>query len=294
MKPASALNQIRITTLCDNCAARMDVLAEWGLSMLIETPTVTILFDTGYSATCVHNAKILGKDLSRINKIVLSHGHLDHVGGLLPILKSINCDLYTEKPQIIDVIAHPDIFQAKYSLTDKNTIVWAGMLTSRDLLENNGASFKLSTTPYSLADNICTTGEVLMQTKYEQLDKNLIINQGGKHLQDQLADDQALIIRTSQGLVIVLGCSHRGIINTLLCARKITNENRIYMVLGGTHLFAASVDRIQKTIVALQDLGVQKIGVSHCTGLLAAAKLADAFGDNFFFNTVGTQIEFNI
>jgi 7,8-dihydropterin-6-yl-methyl-4-(beta-D-ribofuranosyl)aminobenzene 5'-phosphate synthase len=291
MTPMTPNDQIvAITTLCDNCATRMDLLAEWGLSMLIETPTDTILFDTGYSTTCIHNAKILWKDLSRINKIVLSHGHLDHTGGLLSVLKSINHSPYTNKPRMIDVIAHPDIWHDKYNIANKNA-VWAGMLASRNLLENNGASFKLSSIPFWMSDNICTTGEVPMQTEYEDLDKNLAIKQADKYIQDQLADDQALVIKTAKGLVVVLGCSHRGIINTLLHARKIANENRIYMVLGGTHLFVASAERIQKTIAALHELDVQKIGVSHCTGLPAAAKLANAFGDNFFFNTVGTQLE---
>jgi 7,8-dihydropterin-6-yl-methyl-4-(beta-D-ribofuranosyl)aminobenzene 5'-phosphate synthase len=286
-------NKIIITTLCENTVAFTDVLAEWGLSILIESAQNTILFDTGYSSTCVHNAGILNKDLAKVNKIVLSHGHKDHSGGLLPVLKSINCDPYGRQKRMIDVIAHPDILQSKYILYNGKA-AWAGILANRDVLESSGAVFKFSVAPSWLTDNIVTTGEITMQTDYEDLEKELVVKQGTEFVQDRLADDQALIIKTNKGLVVILGCSHRGIINTLLHAQKITNEKRIYMVLGGTHLFFASAQRIAKTILALKDFDIQKIGVSHCTGLSAAAKLATAFGDNFFFNTVGTCIEIDV
>jgi len=283
-------DKITITTLCDNSVGHVGVLAEWGLSMLIETPSNTILFDTGHQTTCVHNAKVLGKDLSKVDTIVLSHGHMDHTGGLLPVLKSINTDLYTKKPRKIDIIAHPDIWQAKYDIADESC-VWAGMLASRELLENNGASFTLSPSPFWLTDDMVMTGEIPMQTPYEHLDEDMVHKHENHFAQDQLADDQALVIKTSKGLIVVLGCAHRGLINTLLHAQKITNEQRIYMVLGGTHLLFASKEQIEKTIAALQELNVQKIGVSHCTGLPASAKLSLALGEKFFFNTAGTQLE---
>lgn len=283
-------NKIIITTLCDNTASRIDILAEWGLSFLVECDSQSILFDTGYSNTCIHNAKILGKDLSKVSKIVLSHGHVDHTGGLLEVLKSINYDIYTNKIKPVEIISHPDIWNEKYVLSAKKT-VFAGMTTTPTLLANYGAILKPETSATRLSNNIITTGRIAMEADFEHLDKELQIKQNNKFILDQLEDDQALIIKTNKGLIVILGCAHRGVINTLLTAQKITNESRIYMVLGGTHLSFASSERIEKTIAALLQLQVQKIGVSHCTGFKAAAKMAAAFGDNFFFNTAGYSIE---
>ena len=105
------------------------------------------------------------------------------------------------------------------------------------------------------------------------------------------ADSNHGIIKTSKGLVIILGCAHRGVINTLLYARKITGENRIYMVMGGAHLVNASRERIYKTIAALRALGIEKIGLSHCTGDKATVMLIQEFGEDFFFNRAGTELK---
>jgi 7,8-dihydropterin-6-yl-methyl-4-(beta-D-ribofuranosyl)aminobenzene 5'-phosphate synthase len=105
---------------------------------------------------------------------------------------------------------------------------------------------------------------------------------------DPLKDDQALFVKTSQGLVVVLGCAHRGTINTLHHARKVTGVETIYCVIGGTHLIRASELQMEMTIAGLREFGVQKLGVSHCTGMPAAMRLAQEFGPGFFFNNSGS------
>jgi 7,8-dihydropterin-6-yl-methyl-4-(beta-D-ribofuranosyl)aminobenzene 5'-phosphate synthase len=114
---------------------------------------------------------------------------------------------------------------------------------------------------------------------------------GGKGFQpDELLDDQALIITAEVGLIVILGCAHRGIINTLYHAQQLTGVKKVHTVLGGCHLMDASSERIRLTIAALRDMGVQKLGVSHCTGLPAACLMAQEFGNKFFFNNAGTVI----
>jgi 7,8-dihydropterin-6-yl-methyl-4-(beta-D-ribofuranosyl)aminobenzene 5'-phosphate synthase len=109
---------------------------------------------------------------------------------------------------------------------------------------------------------------------------------------DALLDDRGLIIITDSGLVVFSGCAHRGIINMLYHARKITGENRIYAIIGGTHLIRSSDTRTVSTIAEFKEMGARKIGVSHCTGQWSSAVLADAFGpDIFFFNNAGTRME---
>jgi 7,8-dihydropterin-6-yl-methyl-4-(beta-D-ribofuranosyl)aminobenzene 5'-phosphate synthase len=103
-------------------------------------------------------------------------------------------------------------------------------------------------------------------------------------------DDQALIVKTKQGLAVLLGCAHRGIINTLYHARQIAGTSVIHTVIGGAHLLRASEERLRQTVAALRELGVQSLGLCHCTGLPAACLLAREFGDKFFFNKAGTIV----
>lgn len=272
--------QIRITTLSENTAGGIGLLAEWGLSILVETEDLKVLLDTGPSISVPHNAALLGVDLAQIDKIVLSHGHQDHTGGLREVLT---------KTGEVEVIAHPDIFAAKYvRILEQER--YAGIPFSREELEALGASFNLSREPVWITENIVTTGEIPMVTEYEQIDTNLYVKEGEELVPDPLWDDRALIIKTDQGLVVILGCAHRGIINTLYHARELTGVELVHTVVGGTHLIRASEERVLLTAAALKELGVQRLGVSHCTGMPAAMMLAQEFGDIFFFNNAGTRI----
>ena len=280
--------KLRVTTLSENTAGMnentaglVNFLAEWGLSILVETDEVNILLDTGQSISAGYNADILGIDLSRIDRIVLSHGHFDHTGGLRHVLRKMR--------KRVEIIAHPDIWAAKYSRRQGKDR-YIGIPFLRQELEGLGASFNLTTKPVKITDNIMTTGEIPMVTDYEEIDPDLVVKEDTGWQPDKLLDDRALIINTEPGLIVILGCAHRGIINTLYYAQQLTGVKRVHTVLGGCHLFGASQERVRSTIAALKELGVQKIGVSHCTGLPAAAIMAQEFGDKFFFNNAGTSI----
>jgi 7,8-dihydropterin-6-yl-methyl-4-(beta-D-ribofuranosyl)aminobenzene 5'-phosphate synthase len=274
--------QIKLTTLSENTAGRVGLLAEWGLSVLVEVDNYKVLLDTGLDISAAYNAAILGIDLSAVDRIVISHGHRDHTGGLHHVLNAMR--------KKIEVIAHPDIWAAKYSRTFSKQEQYAGIPFAREALENWGASFRLTKEPVWITDNIVTTGEIPMLTEYEKIDSELFVKESGELRPDPLKDDLALIIKTEMGLIVVLGCGHRGMINTLHHARKITGVEQIHMVVGGTHLIQASREQMDLTIAELKRLGVQRIGVSHCTGLPAAAILFQEFGDNFFFNNTGRVI----
>ena len=257
-------------------------LAEWGLSILVETDNLSILLDTGQGISASYNADILGIDLSKIDKIVLSHGHYDHTGGLRQLLRKMRKE--------IEIIAHPDIWTAKYSSRQEEqaSYRYIGIPFSRHELESLGANFNLTTKSTKISDSIMTTGEIPMVTKFEEIEPYLLIKENSSFQPDKLLDDQALVINTELGLVVILGCSHRGIINTLYYAQQLTKVKRVHTVLGGCHLIDASKERIKLTIAALRELDVQKLGVSHCTGLPAAMLMAQEFGDKFFFNNAGT------
>ncbi len=217
--------------------------------------------------------------MSRIDKIILSHGHYDHTGGLRQLLRKMR--------KQIEIIAHPDIWAAKYSSRQED-YRYIGIPFSRQELESLGANFNLTTKSTKITDNIMTTGEIPMLTEFEEIEPYLLIKEDSGFQPDKLLDDQALVINTEQGLVVILGCAHRGIINTLYYAQKLTKVKRIHTVLGGCHLIDASKEQIGSTIAALRELDVQHLGVSHCTGLPAAMIMAQEFGDKFFFNNAGT------
>ncbi len=275
--------KLRITTLSENTAGLGSFLGEWGLSILVETEEMNVLLDTGQSISAVHNADILGIDLGQVDKIVLSHGHFDHTGGLRQVLGRMRKE--------VEIIAHPDMWQAKYSRRG-DVGGYIGIPFAREELEGLGANFKLTPEPVRLTDSIMTTGEIPMVTEFEEIDAGLVVKEGTGFKPDKVLDDRALIINTGAGLVVVLGCAHRGIINTLYYAQQLTGVKPIHMVLGGCHLISATEERIWLTIAALKELGVERLGVSHCTGMPAAMVMAPEFGEAFFFNNAGTQINF--
>ncbi len=274
---------LRITTLSENTAGSRDLLAEWGLSFLIETGQETILFDTGKTISTAHNIDSLGVKFSKINKIVLSHGHFDHTGGLRQILQRIGKD--------IEVVAHPNVWAPKYRRRKGKKDRYIGIPFERQELESLGAMFVLTSESVKVAENCVTTGEVPMVTEYETIDSGLFVKTSSGWQPDELLDDLSLVIDTEPGLVVVLGCAHRGVINTLYHARKITGEKPIYAVLGGSHLVNAPRERVQRTVADLKRLDVQKMGLCHCTSLPAISTLAHEFGDRFFFNITGTVFE---
>ena len=273
---------IQITTLSENTAARINLLAEWGLSILIEADGYKILLDTGRSFSAAYNAITLGIDLSQIDKIVFSHGHFDHTGGLLHILRMMKRE--------VEVIAHPDIWTAKYVKHPEEEEEYAGVPFPREAAETLGASFNLTREPVWISENIVTSGEIPMITEYEKIDPILYVKEKGELKPDPLWDDQALFIKSEKGLIIILGCAHRGIINTIRHAQKLTGVEPVYAVIGGTHLVSASPQRMDLTIAELLSFGIKRLGVSHCTGLPASAILAHMFGEAFFFNNAGTRI----
>lgn len=274
---------LRITTLSENTASIGDFLAEWGLSILVETDETRVLLDTGKGYSSVHNADTLGVDLRTIDKIVLSHGHFDHTGGLRDILRRMRKE--------VEVIAHPDIWQSKFSHRKREQPRYIGIPFHRNELENLGATFVHNEKAVKINDSIMTTGEVPMVTSFEKVDPVLFVKEGSVLKSDKVMDDQALIIKIEAGLVIVLGCAHRGMINTLYHARQLTGEDRIYAVIGGSHLISASEERFWKTVGSLRELEVKKLGLCHCTDLKVISLLAREFGEAFFFNKAGTVIE---
>ena len=274
--------QCRITTLAENTAGMPDIIGEWGFSALVETDGMAVLLDTGKGHGIIHNAELLDVDLTKIDKVVLSHAHSDHTGGLREVLGKIGKE--------IEVIAAPNLWAEKYRAREGKKHSYIGIPYTRAGLESLGARFTLTQEPVILTENIMTTGEVPIVTDFEKVGEDyLLVKVGDDYQVDNFPDDRALIVKTDVGLAVILGCAHRCMINTLLHAQKLTGVEEIHTVVGGCHLIHASEERIVKTIAALKDLDVKRVGVSHCTGLRAAAMMAAELDDRFFFNMAGTS-----
>jgi len=273
------IGSVTITVLVENTTERRGLLAEHGFAVLVEARGRKILFDTGAGRALLPNAEALGVDLASVSAVVLSHGHYDHTGGLKAFL---------EAHGPVDVYAHPDVFRERYSVKAAEEPKSTGIPWKRRELESWGARFNLERTMVMLGPGMFLTGAIPRLTEYEKTPEEFKTRSGSSLERDIVPDDQALVIHTARGLVVLLGCAHAGLINTLRHVRLVTGMTKIHAVFGGTHLRGASTERINRTIEALGEFGVDLIGVGHCTGFEACAALYREFGKRFHCMPVGT------
>jgi len=284
------MSSIQIITLSENSApAKVNLIAEWGLSFLLRTKNNTILFDAGRNISAYYNAQLLGIDLNEIDKIVLSHSHSDHTGGLRYILERM------DKRKEIEIIAHPDIWSERYARYDNEKNKYVGIPFLQEELKKYGAYFHLTRESIEISKEMITSGEIPVLTDFEEMNSGKIrrlILKDGKYIEDKLLDDLAIFFKSDKGLIIITGCAHRGIVNTIYHAQNLTGIKNVYAVIGGAHLFEASQERIDLTINALEKLNVKKIGLCHCTGLKAISSLITQLPDKFISIISGSVLTF--
>ena len=256
----------RITILCENSVGPLSgTLGEHGFSALIEPQGgAPLLFDTGQGMTLLHNARRMNKDLSKVGQVIISHGHYDHAGGLKSLLEECGAKR---------VYGHPAIFSSRFRVKDTGDCYPIGIPSGREELEEAGASFDLSPEFRTIAPGIYLTGEVPRVTDFETGDQGLYRDETGQEL-DSTPDDQSLFLETARGLVLLLGCCHAGLINTIKHVAAMTGRRDFYAVIGGTHLGFCSQEQIGKTVEVLRKLGLKKLAVSNCTGFDASARLS--------------------
>lgn len=265
-----------VTILAEDVAGYDSSLdAKFGLSILLELYAggiaTQILYDVNQSSEpIIHNLDTMGISLNRLNSIVLSHGHFDHTGGLAGMLEEIN------KP--IPVVGHPSIFRPCFEIKPEG--LWQiGLIGySQADLEQRKAIFTLTHEPLKLMTGVITSGEIPRANDFE-LPGEMYTIQDGRIVIDEIKDDLAIIINTTEGLVLVVGCCHAGIVNTINQAKAITGISKIHAVIGGLHLWDASEDRLNKTVESTME--VDHIFAGHCTGLRAMAKFMQARGSSF-------------
>lgn len=270
------------------------LLAEHGLSQLVRLncsgKTHSILFDTGYSRIGVpHNLELLGIDLTDIEAIILSHAHMDHTGSLHPILESL------DRP--VPLVVHPEAFLSpRYLDAGEGKKLFFPCTLKRDELAAIGAEILESKAPVSLCENsLLVTGEVERTTSFEKGLPNAFLSRNGIEELDPIRDDQSLVVHLkNKGLVVISGCAHAGIVNTVEYARKITGVKTIYGIIGGFHLSGPAFEPIiEQTIAELRKMAPKIIVPMHCTGWKAIERFSRAFPASFVLNSVGSRFTLN-
>jgi 7,8-dihydropterin-6-yl-methyl-4-(beta-D-ribofuranosyl)aminobenzene 5'-phosphate synthase len=284
---------LKITVVVDNNVppgAKGPFRGEHGLSVLLETGVRKVLFDAGPSDIILHNLMLLGVHPKEIDAVVLSHGHYDHTGGLGALL--------TMAGKRMPVYSHPGVFQLRYSLTG-GSCRYVGIPYTREYLTQIGADFQAVESPVELLPNLWISGAVPRETAYEEVDANMVIpNQEcgccetpEPYIKDQITDDMALYLRCAEGLMVLGGCAHSGIINMVNHGLKVTGSIKVHGLMGGTHLGPASEAQQNATLASLQWFAPNFVASNHCTGFAMMAKLSQVFEKKFIPAFCGTSIE---
>lgn len=259
----------------NNTFIDMYYLAEPGVSYYIEDGNDKILFDVGYSSVIIENAKKMNIDLNEVNKVIISHGHDDHTGGL---------KYFFEEKRNVELIAHPDCFNYK----EDSTGLYIGSPLDKDELTKY-CDLNLSRKPVQVSENIIYLGEIPTIHEFEprySIGKTI---KDREKLEDTINDDSAIVYKSEKGLFIITGCSHSGICNIIEYAKKVCNDTRIYGVIGGFHLFNVD-ERLDRTINYLKDNNIELLYPCHCVSLKAKIEMAKKLD----INEVGVGMEINI
>lgn len=270
---------------------RNTLLAEHGLCLLITVhsggESHSIMLDAGYSdVAAMHNVKLLGVDLSRVEAIVLSHGHMDHFGSLKELLGEMNAPT--------PVYLHPAAFCAPrfISVTDDLKLEFP-RLAGPEEIASWGGEARPDREPVLLAGGtMLLSGQVPRVTGFERGMPNALVEENGVVTHDHIPDDMFLVMEVrDQGLVVISGCAHAGIINSVLQAQKLTGRDEVLAIAGGFHLNGPLFEPIiEDTVANLKKMNPKVIAPMHCTGWTAQHRLAQEFGERFVLTSVGSKL----
>jgi 7,8-dihydropterin-6-yl-methyl-4-(beta-D-ribofuranosyl)aminobenzene 5'-phosphate synthase len=273
----------KITILVNNLAPD-GLQCEHGLAFWIEYNGKHILFDTGQTNLIEKNAEQMGINLTNTDTVILSHGHYDHTGGIPSVFAaSQNATLYL----------HPKAMDLKYS-QKPNRVKTIGMSdATKGIVNSMAAKGKTVMTdlPTEVFPGLFVTGTIPRKTIFENTGGDFYLDKSCT-IPDEMPDDQAVYFESENGLVVLLGCGHAGLINTLDHISELTGEKHIHAVLGGMHLLHASSKRIDRTIKAMKRYDIQELGLAHCTGNNAMEQFKKAFPGQCFECPVGMQRNF--
>lgn len=276
--PSSKVSALKVTTL-STMLVNFNGIGEWGYSALVEVDGNKILFDTGKNPeTVLQNAQDLGIDLSDVEHVFLSHNHLDHTGGLLTLRR----ELKKNNPNAITKVhVATGIFAPRLNRTNR-------MLAIKKELEADGVEIIVHKNQHELFPGVWITGPIKRIHDEKNWYEGGKIIMDGDIIEDNIPEDQSLVIETNKGFVLISGCGHAGIINTLEHIRSNINNEKVSTVIGGFHLLDATDEHLKWTSEKLADFGVTKIIGAHCTGINALYTLRQLMNLNRSDAVVGS------
>jgi 7,8-dihydropterin-6-yl-methyl-4-(beta-D-ribofuranosyl)aminobenzene 5'-phosphate synthase len=284
-QPAQATTgrRLEVVVLAENTVRGTGLLGEHGLAFWIDADGRSLLFDTGQGKVLQENARQLGIHFGGVEAVALSHGHYDHSGGLHVAL---------QRARRAKVYLHPAALHEKYSRRDAPPHRSIGIPRSDErAVQTGGRNVIWTKQPFEIVPGVHVTGEIPRITNFEDVGGPFYLDRACTQ-PDLLADDQALYVESAAGMVVLLGCAHAGVVNTLEYVSRIAGRKRIHAVLGGMHLLRAPRRRIESTGDALERFKVRVIAPGHCTGAAAVAYLWNRFPSRVTECATGSRFVF--
>jgi len=251
------MDNLSITILCENTVGKTGLLGEHGLSFYVQAGKETLLFDTGGGYTLFHNSAKLNISLSSIDYLVLSHGHYDHTGGMKKLFKVATVQKF---------FAHPNVFRKRYIKDSDGEIREIGYRGPSMKVLSTKTKYIPVVCPTKITKDIIASGPIPRIVSFESVEQNFFSNIKEQKI-DSFDDDQCLIIEERNNYIVLLGCCHSGLINTLTYLREnVLKKTKQIIIIGGLHLFNASEERLHKTMKALSKYDIYSIYPCHCSG----------------------------
>ncbi|MCL1848757.1 MAG: MBL fold metallo-hydrolase [Clostridiales bacterium] len=273
---------LKITSLVENTRAGDHLSCEAGLSLLVEWRDTVFLVDTGASDLFMENADTLEKDLSKVDYVILTHGHSDHSGGIRTL-----CQTTRKKFQLV---LNPSFFNKKFK-RDNEYLRYIGNDFNEEFLqiENVTTVFPLINN-FMLVEGVYILSDIEAVAAFEDEPNDFIVLNAGEYTKDHFDDEQILVFDLPEGLVVIAGCAHRGIVNICETVKK-RLQKPIHAIIGGLHLKDSGDARIEQTAAYLREEGIKALATGHCTGDRGMACLEVA-GPEVYPLSSGTVLTF--